>query len=102
MPTAGCTVVAWSRLLQELIWFCFNLNFDTAIVQKLMILEINMKHQVALSNKKLEWLFILRGKIKEKGRGIMDKKSSPNCVTVASPCLSVGARLSNGRIRICV
>lgn len=65
-----------------------------------MILEMNMKHKVALSNKKLEWLFILRGKIKEKGRDIMDKKSSPNCV--ASPCLSVGARLSNGRIRIYV
>lgn len=70
--------------MQELVWFCFKLNFVTFIVQKTVIPEINMKHEVALGNKKLELLCILERQNEIKG---IDCPKLRHCSFVASPCL---------------
>lgn len=63
-----CAVIAGSEPLWELLWVSSALSFDTSTVQKAEATEMNMKHQVALSKKTLEGLYILGRKNKIEGQ----------------------------------
>lgn len=86
-------MTAGLETLWELLWVPCALNFDISIVQKVQVPEINMKHQVALSKKILEGLYILEElyilgrQNKIEGQRHFRYKVSSSCVPVASPFL---------------